>query len=155
PWFYFRVLAAGLLPWTGLLLGRAFDEARAAFRREDPPDAFGIVLWCWAAAIFGFFTLSRFKLDHYIFPAAPALAIICARAWADVRARTLRGMRVGARIGFHMVGPLFVIVGAGGGYFMIARLALPPGAVAVPIVLLAAGAVISALASLGVTPVPR
>ena len=29
PLFYFRVLAAGLLPWTGLVIGRLWDDVRA------------------------------------------------------------------------------------------------------------------------------
>src|SRR5207247_9546419 len=30
--FYFRILAAGLLPWTGLLVGRLWDDTRRAIR---------------------------------------------------------------------------------------------------------------------------
>ena len=33
-WFYFQILAAALLPWTGLLIGRLIDDARAAARRQ-------------------------------------------------------------------------------------------------------------------------
>jgi 4-amino-4-deoxy-L-arabinose transferase-like glycosyltransferase len=153
-WFYFRVLAAGLLPWTGLLLGRLYDDARAAFktRRLDPVDT---LLWCWTIAVVGFFSASRFKLDHYVFPAAPALSLILARAWAEIRAHGLSGLKPGVRFGFQTVGPILVIIGAGGGYFMIARLALPAAAVIVPILMLAAGAVITARASLGNWPAPR
>jgi len=153
-WFYFRVLAAGLLPWTGLVLGRMFDDVRSAIRnrRVEPANA---LLWCWTIAVVGFFSVSRFKLDHYVFPAAPALSLLCALAWADIRERTLRKMSPGARIGFHTVGPILVIIGAGGGYFMIARLELPAAAVIVPAVMLAAGALITARASLGNWPPPR
>jgi hypothetical protein len=31
------------------------------------------------------FTNSSFKFDHYGFPAAPALCLLCARAWHDSR----------------------------------------------------------------------
>jgi len=155
PWFYFRVLAAGVLPWTGLLLGRLFDDVRQWFRRTEPLDLFDILLWTWILAIVGFFTFSHFKLDHYVFPAAPAIALLCARAWTDLRERTLDGLTTGARIGFHSVGPIMVIAGAGGGYFMIARLELSPLAIVVPIVMLAAGALITARASLGNWKAPR
>ncbi len=33
-WFYFQILAAGLLPWTGLLAGRLVDDVKAAWRGE-------------------------------------------------------------------------------------------------------------------------
>jgi 4-amino-4-deoxy-L-arabinose transferase-like glycosyltransferase len=153
PWFYFRVLAAGLLPWTGLVVGRLYDDVRAVIRKQ-PIDSVEALLWCWSLAIVAFFTASRFKLDHYIFPAAPALSLLCARSWADVRERTLSGQSVGARLGFHTVGPILVIAGSGGGYFMIARLDLPPAAMIVPAVMLAAGAFVTARASLGNWPAP-
>lgn len=147
-WFYFRVLAMGLLPWTGLVLGRLYDDVRTVIRRQ-PLDSVEVLLWCWTFAIVAFFTASRFKLDHYVFPAAPALCLLCARSWADVRERSLNRQSEGARIGFHMVGPILVIAGSGGGYFMIARLDLPAAAMVVPLVMLLAGAVVTGRASLG------
>ena len=83
-WFYFQILAAALLPWTGLLVGRLIDDVRALLRGERL-DGVETMLWGWTLAIVGFFTLSTFKLDHYVFPAAPALCLLCARAWSDVR----------------------------------------------------------------------
>jgi 4-amino-4-deoxy-L-arabinose transferase-like glycosyltransferase len=112
------------------------------------------LLWCWSLAIVGFFTASRFKLDHYVFPAAPALCLLCARSWADVRKRSLDGQSRGVRMGFHTVGPILVLAGSGGGYFMIARLDLPAAAMVVPAVMLVAGAIITARASLGNWPAP-
>ena len=93
---------------------------RSAGHLRDPP--LGV-----DGAVVGFFTLSTFKLDHYVFPAAPALCLLCARAWADVRARPLDPLNAGARVGLHLLGPLLVAVGAGGGYFLIVRLELPHG----------------------------
>ena len=137
-WFYFQILAAGLLPWTGLVVGRLFDDVRAAIKGErlDPLE---ILLWAWTAAVVGFFSFSRFKLDHYVFPAAPTLCLLCARAWADVRADSLATRNAGARAGLHLVGPLLVVIGLGCGYFLIARLELPRAAVVVPIAITAAG----------------
>jgi 4-amino-4-deoxy-L-arabinose transferase-like glycosyltransferase len=154
PLFYFRVLAGGLLPWTGLLLGRLFDDARTWIRdrKIDPLD---LLLWCWIVAIMGFFSVSRFKLDHYVFPAAPALCLLTARAWADIHVSALARLSAGARVGAKTVGPILVIIGAGGGYFMIARLELPAAAIVVPAVLLVAGALITARASLRNWPAPR
>ena len=153
-WFYFRVLAAGLLPWTGLVVGRMYDDIRRLIRKQ-PIDSFETLLWCWIVAIVAFFTASRFKLDHYVFPAAPALCLLCARSWADLRERSLNQQSVGVRIGFHTVGPILVLAGSGGGYFMIARLDLPTAAMVVPAVMLVAGGLITARASLGNWPAPR
>ena len=146
-WFYFQILAAGLLPWTGLVVGRLFDDARAVIKRERL-DTLEILLWAWTAAVVGFFTFSRFKLDHYVFPAAPTLCLLCARAWADVRADSLAPRHAGARAGLHLVGPLLVVIGLGCGYFLIARLELPRTAVVVPIVITAAGVVLTTFINL-------
>src|SRR5436190_2108650 len=144
PWFYFQILAAGLLPWTGLVVGRLIDVVRAAYRRE-PVDTVEVLLWSWTAAIVGFFSLSTFKLDHYVFPAAPALCLVCARAWSDVRADPLASRHAGVRAGAYLVGPLLGVVGLGCGYFLMARLELPRLAVAVPVAITLAGAALTAL----------
>jgi len=142
-WFYFQILAAGLLPWTGLVVGRLVDDIRAAVKGWGV-DTLEVLLWSWTAAVVGFFTFSQFKLDHYVFPAAPALCLVCARAWADVRADQSAPRNAGARAGLHLVGPLLVVIGVGCGYFLIARLELPRAAVVVPIAITAAGVFLTA-----------
>jgi 4-amino-4-deoxy-L-arabinose transferase-like glycosyltransferase len=153
-WFYFRILAAGLLPWTGLLIGRLIDDIRATWHGEalDPIE---VLLWTWTATIVGFFTLSTFKLDHYVFPAAPALCLICARAWSDVRAHHGASRHEAARVGLFLIAPFLVAVGLGCGYFLIARLALPPTSMVVPIALTTAGATLAALANVRKALPPR
>ena len=80
--FYPQIMLVGLLPWTPLLLGRLFDAFRGlAISTEER------LLWAWSIAVVGFFTFSSFKLDHYVFPAAPALCILCAHAWHEARER--------------------------------------------------------------------
>ena len=143
-YFYFRILAAGLLPWTGMLIGRLVDDVRAAIKGEHL-DGFEVMLWAWVTAIVGFFTFSTFKLDHYVFPAAPALCLLVARAYFDLRAARLSPRHVATRAGAHLVGPLVAAIGLGCGYFLIARLELPRAAVAVPIALTIAGALLMAL----------
>jgi 4-amino-4-deoxy-L-arabinose transferase-like glycosyltransferase len=76
--FYFQILATGMLPWTGLLVGRLFDDVRMVITRQRL-DTFEVLLWSWTAANLAFFTASDFKLDHYIFPALPAVCLLCAR----------------------------------------------------------------------------
>ena len=154
PWFYFQVLAAGLLPWTGLLVGRLVDDVRAVGRGERL-DTFEVLLWTWTLAVVGFFTLSTFKLDHYVFPAAPALCLLCSRAWSDVRADGLHTRNAGSRIGLHLVGPFLVILGLGGGVFLLGRLELPRAAIVVPIVVTAAGVVLTAIVNIRGARPPR
>lgn len=153
-YFYFQILAAGLLPWTAVLIGRLYDDVRAMVKGERL-DSAEILLWSWTAAIVGFFTFSTFKLDHYVFPAAPALCLLCARAWFDVRSARLAPRNTGSRVGLHLLGPLVVAIGIGCGYFLIARLALPRAAVAVPIALTLAGALLTALANVRGAAPPR
>lgn len=148
PWFYFQVLAAGLLPWTGLVVGRFVDWIRALARRDGSTDTLDTLLWSWTVAIVGFFSLSSFKLDHYIFPATPAIAILCARGWHDLRVRPHDEALAWSRAGLQTVGPLFVTVGVGAGVFMIARLALPWMAAIAPISIAAAGALVTARGTL-------
>jgi 4-amino-4-deoxy-L-arabinose transferase-like glycosyltransferase len=144
PWFYFQVLAAGLLPWTGVVVGRLVDDVRA-FRRGEPLDALEVLLWAWVASVVGFFTLSTFKLDHYVFPAAPALSLLCARAWVDLRGGGLRTRHAASRVGLHLLGPLLLLIGVGGGVFLVARLQLPRAALVVPIVVTLGGALLTAI----------
>src|SRR5262249_38556155 len=137
-WFYFQILATGLLPWTALIVGRLVDDIRAAVRGERL-DTLEILLWSWTGAVVGFFSLSTFKLDHYVFPAAPALCILSARAWSDLRTGA-RSRHAASSAGLHLVGPLLVAVGLGFGYLLIARLELPNEAMLVPATLTICGA---------------
>jgi 4-amino-4-deoxy-L-arabinose transferase-like glycosyltransferase len=138
--FYLQILAVALLPWTGLLVGRLIDDARAV-RRGARLDGVETMLWGWTLAIVGFFTLSTFKLDHYAFPAAPALCLLCARAWSDLRADPTSTRHRASRIGLYLVGPFLVVAGVGAGYFLIARLELPRAALMIPAGLILAGGV--------------
>jgi 4-amino-4-deoxy-L-arabinose transferase-like glycosyltransferase len=138
PWFYFQILATGLLPWTGVIVGRLVDDVLAVVSGERL-DSFEILLWSWVAVIVGFFTASTFKLDHYVFPAAPALSLLFARGWADLHRAPVARRNLATRIGGWMVGPMLVVMGVGVGFFIIARLDLPAAAVAVPIVMTACG----------------
>jgi 4-amino-4-deoxy-L-arabinose transferase-like glycosyltransferase len=154
-WFYFRVLGAGLLPWTALLVGRLYDDLRAAVRRDGSLDVVDVLLWSWTCAIVGFFTVSRFKLDHYVFPVAPALCLTCARAWVALSERPLDPRNAGARIGLHLIGPLMLAAAIAGGYVIVARAELPPAARLVPVAMGLAGAAVTAGLSLRAGRPPR
>jgi 4-amino-4-deoxy-L-arabinose transferase-like glycosyltransferase len=131
--FYPKVILVGLLPWTPLLIGRLVDATRGL----------GIgtaerLLWSWSIAVVGFFSLSGFKLDHYVFPAAPALCLLCAAAWSQ--ARSEKQHPIGIVVGLVAI-PLVLFAA---GVVLIpglnrVPLDLPTGARLLPIVLLAAG----------------
>lgn len=152
--FYFRILAVGMLPWTGMIGGRLVDDLRAV-RRGEPLDGFETLLWAWTASVVGFFTLSTFKLDHYVFPAAPALCLLLARASSDLRADRVSPRHAVTRIGLQSVGPLLVAVGLVCGYFLIARLSLPHLAFVVPVLLIVVGAKLTVLVNVRGAQPPR
>ena len=140
-WFYFPILATSLLPWTGIVIGRLVDDV--VRRKRDSLGSVDVLLWAWIIAVVGFFTFSRFKLDHYVFPAAPALCLVIARAWGDFRAFPDSPENRGARVGLRLVGPLLIMLGAAAAYFLFAQLDLPAAALVVPAVVVAAGALIT------------
>ena len=142
-WFYLQILPVALLPWSGLALGRLYDELRSVLR-GGRLDTFEVLLWAWIAAIVGFFTLSQFKLDHYVFPAAPALCLLSARAWTDLE--TLEGREhAGARIGALVVGPVLVLAALVIAFLMVDRFNLPRRALAMPAVIMALGFAVTVL----------
>jgi 4-amino-4-deoxy-L-arabinose transferase-like glycosyltransferase len=144
--FYLRAFIGAFFPWTIVMLGRGLDLLRA--RRS------GLVwtveerlLWLWAVLVVVFFTIARFKLDHYIFPAAPACCLIAAKAWRD--AAEARSSAVFAtRASVLLLGGLLV---AGGAFAATSifelNLELPRPAMALPIVLMAGGAAVLARAA--------
>jgi len=136
-WFYLQVVATGLLPWTAMLAGRLYDDLRAMVKGRRL-DSVEIALWLWPAAVIGLFSTSSFKLDHYVFPAAPALCLLCARAWQDSRQGN-SAETAAARWGARLVGLILIIVGIVLSFLMIERLDLPRPALIVPLVLLACG----------------
>ena len=151
--FYIQILATGLLPWTGLLLGRLIDDVMAVVR-GDRLDGFETLLWLWTLVIVAFFSMSAFKLDHYVFPAAPALFLLCARAWEDVFKEPSAGRHAAARMGALTAGPLLVAIGAALGYLLIVQTDLPRVAILVPAVIIGCGVMLTAIVARGSSP-PR
>jgi hypothetical protein len=140
-WFYLQILAVGLLPWTGVALGRLFDDLRARWQGRRI-DAFETLLWVWVVSVVGFFSLSQFKLDHYVFPAAPALCLLCARAWADLAESDRAG--AGIRVGARAVGPVLVLSGLVIAFLVVTQFDLPAAVWVLPAALVIGGAAIAA-----------
>lgn len=71
PLFYLWVLAYGLFPWT-----LALPAVLGKLRRQLLDNRLLCLLICWAVAVVGMFTLSSTKLQTYILPAFPAIAVL-------------------------------------------------------------------------------
>ncbi|HEV2222409.1 MAG TPA: phospholipid carrier-dependent glycosyltransferase, partial [Candidatus Acidoferrales bacterium] len=79
-WFFALIILLGLLPWTALLVGAAFD-GRRVFRNGEWRTSAGFFIACWAIFPFLFFSFSQSKLPGYILPVFPSLALLMARSF--------------------------------------------------------------------------
>ncbi|MBM3770787.1 MAG: glycosyltransferase family 39 protein [Acidimicrobiia bacterium] len=142
--FYLQIVAVGMLPWTPVLIGRLYDWTRAVVRRRAGPDALETLLWIWVGVVAAFFSASQFKLDHYVFPVAPALCLVIALAWRDVVARPTEDRYLGVRVGFTLVGPILILGGLTLAVLFITRFGLPSVAWLLPVAWIAIGGVLVA-----------
>ena len=85
--FYLPVLFGDLFPWAPLLLVPIVTAWRRSGGEPDDHAAIRRLLWLWIVVTVGFFTFSQSKQDLYIFPVAPAAAVLI----ADTLARTRFG----------------------------------------------------------------
>ena len=139
--FYVRAFLGGFFPWTIVMLGRGVDLVRGRWTglRWSTEEK---LLWLWVTLVVGLFSVARFKLDHYIYPAAPACCLLAAKAWHD--AATERTARLfGTRVSVLLVGALFVAGGAflGTSIFEL-DLDLPAAAILLPIALAVGGSLV-------------
>jgi 4-amino-4-deoxy-L-arabinose transferase-like glycosyltransferase len=86
-WYFFPMLAAGMLPWVTLLpqaliRGWQIRPSPAVFH----PARFVLI---WAVVVFAFFSASGSKLPSYILPVFPALALLTGLVLAEVGTRQL------------------------------------------------------------------
>jgi len=141
PLFYGRVFLTAFLPWSPLVLARITDliRSRTAMRNLSLGE---FVLTAWTITIIGFFSLSWFKLDTYIFPAAPAVCLLAANAWRkasdDPQGHpTVRALLVAL--------PIVLAVGGVAVWVFLFRLNLPiPGyAIVLPVSLIVGGAALT------------
>ncbi len=155
---YVSTFFAGFFPWSIVALGGAVDTFRRwRARTRIPPEE--ILLWVWVGVVFLFFSIARFKVDRYVYPAAPACCLLAARAWMSVSVfrPDLAAARdnMFARWSVVMLGGILVIAGAVSGFSLFnLGLDLPPAALLIPLSLAVGGVVLEAtiLRSKAVSP---
>ena len=134
--FYVKAFAGAFFPWSAIVIGRGID----ALRRGAPPlESTEALLWMWILVVLGFFSVARFKLDHYIFPAAPACCLIAAKAWRDAAADEERIWQA-TRIAVLTIAAVLI---AGGSFASVylwhLNIQLPPVAIVLPAALAIGG----------------
>jgi 4-amino-4-deoxy-L-arabinose transferase-like glycosyltransferase len=133
--FYLRIFATAFFPWSIIVIGRLIDVV-VDWRRQRAPDE-ARVLWLWLFVVIGFFTAARFRLDHYIFPMAPACCLLAARAW---RSAAGDGRWRWTRVSVQIIAAAMVVGGlvASVALFEI-NLGLDASALTLPLALVAGG----------------
>jgi 4-amino-4-deoxy-L-arabinose transferase-like glycosyltransferase len=144
--YFARAFAGGFFPWSAIVAGRAIDLALRR-RSAAPVPVEEKLLWLWALLVIGFFSAARFKLDHYIFPAAPAFCLIAARAWQNAalaepaRARGTHLSVLGLGGGLIFAGTFLSV------YLFDLNLYLPSSAIILPMILAVGGVAVLAAAA--------
>lgn len=145
---YLSTFLAGFFPWSIVVLGGAIDTIRR--RRSGikiPPEE--ILMWAWVGAVFVFFSLARFKVDRYVYPAAPACCLLAARAWMSLTVHrsdvAMARDNVFTRWSLATVGIILVAAGTAAGLSLFdLGLELPRAALSIPISLAIGGIVLAA-----------
>jgi 4-amino-4-deoxy-L-arabinose transferase-like glycosyltransferase len=139
--FYARAFAGAFFPWSAIAVGHGIDMLRGR-RAGLRLTAEETLLWTWVFVVIGFFSLARFKLDHYIFPAAPACCLLAAHAWRSAAADENGRFRM-TRFSVLAIAAILIIGGSFGlTYLPDLALELPRTALALPLTLLVGGIVL-------------
>jgi len=78
-WMFFALLAAGVIPWFGVLLQSLVQGVKRHTNAAGTgPEQFrpGVMLLVWVVFILAFFTNSESKLPGYLLPVFPAAALL-------------------------------------------------------------------------------
>jgi 4-amino-4-deoxy-L-arabinose transferase-like glycosyltransferase len=76
--YFIEQLGFGVFPWVAALPGALGELARARLRERTRRDDLVLFAGLWTLITYVLMSLSATKFHHYIFPAVPALAILCA-----------------------------------------------------------------------------
>jgi 4-amino-4-deoxy-L-arabinose transferase-like glycosyltransferase len=144
---YLFTFLGGFFPWSILAVGAAIDAMRRRRMKLTLP-AEEKLLWVWCAVVFVFFSIARFKVDRYVYPAAPACCLLAARAWLSVSVLrsnvAIARDNIAARWSIALLG--IVLVGAslvGGFQLFNLGLSLPRLTAVIPIALAVAGSILT------------
>jgi 4-amino-4-deoxy-L-arabinose transferase-like glycosyltransferase len=151
--FYVRAFAGAFFPWSVVVVGRGVDLVRRA-RTGLTIATEERLLWLWTIVVIGFFTIARFKLDHYIFPAAPACCLIAARAWRE-SADDTRSACPATRMSILLMAGALIVAGSFGSVLFDLNLELPWSATALPIALMVGGIALLTVSAIRGWRVPR
>jgi 4-amino-4-deoxy-L-arabinose transferase-like glycosyltransferase len=144
--FYARTFAGAFFPWSIIVVGRAIDVIRG-LRIGRSINSGETLLWLWVLVVIGFFTVARFKLDHYIFPAAPACCLLAAHAWR-LAAEDADGWLRGTRFSILAIAAVLILAGSFGSVILFELdVELPRIAIAFPLALAAGGIVMTVQAA--------
>ena len=152
--FYVRAFAGAFFPWSAVMVGRGIDIWRNRRTAADVSPAEKL-LWLWTITVIAFFTIARFKLDHYIFPAAPACCLIAAHAWRRAAQEPSTATRATAA-SIIVIAAVMIVGGSFGGVYLFQLdLELPPVAILLPLALLLGGTALLSTIILGRWRIPR
>ncbi len=138
--FYARAFFAGFFPWSLVTLGGGLDSLRQ-WRNGSPAPPERILLWIWVGVVVAFFSAAGFKVDYYIFPAAPACCILAAVFW--VRAASAGNWRwTGAALA--TIATVLVVAGGISAFVLLdLNLGLTTAALLLPLALTIGGALLA------------
>lgn len=137
--FYLRMFLTAFFPWSLVAVGYGVDTV-VRWRRGAAIQQWEIWLWMWIAVVLAVFTLVPFRVDRYIYPAAPACCLLALRGWLAASGASHKGEYVATRVAVAIVALTFV---AGGVYLWVAlddlNLPLTRAAGVLPFVLVVGG----------------
>lgn len=131
PWFYLKPLLLGFLPWTVWIPGALRD----AFKVQKSQRSLTLLCTPWLLLPFVFFSLAQSKLDAYVLPLFPAMAILVAGRITRSAGRFELGasailMLVAGLVSLHPPPPLALfasVLGKAGWIFLAASLLITVG----------------------------
>lgn len=137
--FYLRMFLTAFFPWSLIAVGYGIDTIRRRWRGAATAQ-WEVWLWLWIAVVLVVFTLVPFRVDRYIYPAAPACCLLAVRGWMAASSASHWQDYLATRVAVGVVALTFVI----GGIYLWAsldRLTLPltQAAAIVPAVLVIGG----------------